>query len=43
METYNVIKISTGDIMFENSTQEECIQWINTYGNIIEYTIVEYF
>jgi hypothetical protein len=27
----------------ENSTQEECIQWINTYGNIIEYTIVEYF
>jgi hypothetical protein len=29
--------------MLENSTQEECIQWINTYGNIIEYTIVEYF
>jgi hypothetical protein len=43
METYNVIKISTGDIMLENSTQEECIQWIDNYGNIIDYTIVEYF
>jgi hypothetical protein len=43
METYNVIEISTRDIMLENATQQECIDWINTYGNIIEYTIVEYF
>jgi hypothetical protein len=42
METYNVIEISTGDIMLENATQQECIDWINTYGNIINYTIVPY-
>jgi phosphosulfolactate synthase (CoM biosynthesis protein A) len=42
METYNVIEISTGNIMLENSTQEECLQWIETYGDIINYTIVPY-
>jgi hypothetical protein len=42
METYNVIEISTGDIMLENSTYEECVQWIETYGDIINYTIVPY-
>jgi hypothetical protein len=40
METYNVIEISTGDIMLENSTQEDCLKWIETYGNIIDYTII---
>jgi hypothetical protein len=42
METYNVIKISTGDIMLENSTYEECLQWIEMYGDIINYTVVTY-
>jgi len=26
----------------ENATQEECLQWIETYGDIINYTIVPY-
>ena len=39
METYNVIEILTGNIVFGDSTQEECVEWINTYGDIINHTI----
>ena len=43
METYDVIEISTGNIMLGDSTYDECIQWIEVYGNIIEYTIIQHF
>jgi hypothetical protein len=39
METYDVIEISTRNIMLEDSTYEECIQWIVEFGDIINYTI----
>lgn len=39
METYDVIEISTGNIILEGSTYEECIQWIEEFGDIINYTI----
>jgi phosphosulfolactate synthase (CoM biosynthesis protein A) len=42
METYNVIEISNGDVMLSNSTYDECVEWIDNYGNIIDYTIVQY-
>ena len=42
METYKVIEISNGDVMLSNSTYDECVEWIDDYGNIIDYTIVQY-
>jgi hypothetical protein len=40
MTTYNVIEISTGTTVYSNNNYDECINWINTYGNIIDYTII---
>ncbi len=42
MITYDVIEIETGIIAFSDKTQEECINWIEDYGNIIDYTIQEH-
>jgi len=38
---YNIIQISNNSVVQSNLTIEECISWINAYGNIIEYTIVK--
>jgi hypothetical protein len=40
MITYNVIEITSGNIVFQDATYEECIQWIEEFGDIINYTIV---
>jgi len=37
---YNVIEFSTGKIIIKNKTYDECIKWLDTYGNILDYTIV---
>lgn len=37
---YNVIEFSTGNIIIENKTYDECVEWLDTYGNILDYTIV---
>lgn len=42
MITYDVIQIHTGNIVLSDTTQEECVQWIGEYGNIVEYTIQEH-
>jgi hypothetical protein len=42
MITYDVIEIETENIVLSDKTQEECLQWIEDYGNIIEYTIQEH-
>lgn len=42
MITYDVIEILTENIVLSNKTQEECIDWIVKYGNIVEYTIQEH-
>jgi hypothetical protein len=42
MVTYDVIEISTGNIVLSDKTQEECLMWIESYGDIIHYTIVEH-
>jgi hypothetical protein len=42
MVTYDVIEILTGNVVLSDKTQEECINWIETYGDIIHYTIVEH-
>jgi len=42
MKTYNVIEISTNNIIIENSTYEYCLSWIENFGNIVDYTIVQY-
>jgi hypothetical protein len=41
MNTYNVIEISTGNIIIQDSTYEDCLQWIEEFGDIINYTIVQ--
>ncbi len=42
MVTYDVIEISTGNVVFSDPIYENCINWIDTYGDIIHYTIVEH-
>jgi len=39
MVTYDVIEISTNTVVYSNDNYDECINWINTYGDIINYTI----
>ena len=39
METYNVINIETNEVVVTYQTYDECIEWLDTYGNIVEYTI----
>ncbi len=39
MVTYDVIEILTNAPVYQNATYEECVIWIESYGNIIDYTI----
>lgn len=41
MTSYNVIEISTGQVLFSSETYDECVVWLDTYANILYYTIVE--
>jgi len=40
MYIYKVIEIQTEKIVFNSSIYEECIEWINVYVDIINYTII---
>lgn len=40
MERYNIILISNQSVVETNLKYEECIDWLNEFGNIIDYTIV---
>lgn len=42
MITYDVIEIQTGNIVLSDSTYEECIDWIDNFGNILDYTITQH-
>lgn len=42
MITYDVIEILTENVVLSDKTQEECIEWIGKYGNIVEYTILQH-
>lgn len=37
---YNIIEINTGNIVQSDLTYEQCIDWLDNFGNIIDYTIV---
>jgi hypothetical protein len=37
---YNVIKITDNNVVLENSTYQECLNWIENYGDILNYTII---
>jgi hypothetical protein len=41
METYSIIEISTGNKIQSNLSYQQCIDWLDTYGNIIDYTIIQ--
>ena len=41
MITYNVIEISTNNVILFDSSYEDCLKWIEDFGNILDYTIVE--
>lgn len=41
MITYQVIKIDTGEVMFSNGDYNICIQWIDDFADILNYTIIE--
>jgi len=42
MVTYDVIEILTSIPVYENATYDECIIWIESYGDIINYTIIQH-
>ena len=42
MKTYSVIEISTNDLILIDKSYEECIEWIKIYGDIVNFTIIEY-
>ena len=41
MTSYSVIEISTGQVFFSSKTYDECVLWLDTYADILYYTIVE--
>ena len=41
MMTFSVVEISTGIKILSNITYQQCVDWIDTYGNILDYTIIE--
>lgn len=40
MITYDVIEILSGNVVLSDSTYEDCITWIENFGDIINYTII---
>jgi hypothetical protein len=42
MITYDVIEIYNSNVVLSDATYEQCLDWIDTYGNILEYTIIEH-
>jgi hypothetical protein len=40
MEKYNIILISNQSVVETDLTYEECVDWLNKFGNILDYTIV---
>jgi hypothetical protein len=40
MITYDVIEIFSGNVVYSDKTYEECINWLETYGDILNYTII---
>lgn len=41
MVTYSIVEISTGNKIQTNMTYQQCIDWLDIYGNILDYTIIE--
>lgn len=39
MVTYDVTEIFTGNIVLSDKTYEECVEWIETHGDLLNYTI----
>ena len=37
---YEVIKIETGEVMYTGSTYESCVQWLDEFADILNYTII---
>lgn len=40
MITYDVIEILSGNVVLSDVTYEDCIDWIENFGDIINYTII---
>ena len=40
MITYDVIEILSGNVVLSDVTYEDCVTWIENFGDIINYTIV---
>lgn len=38
---YIIISLETGDEIVTYNTYQECVDWIENNGNILQYTIVE--
>lgn len=40
MITYDVIEILSGNIVLSDKPYEECVQWLEEFGDILNYTII---
>lgn len=41
MNTYSIIEIETGNVIQSNLSYEECVNWLDNYGNILDYTTIQ--
>ena len=41
MEKYSIIEIETGIKVQTNLSYQECLDWLSSHGNIMDYTIVK--
>jgi hypothetical protein len=38
---YSIIEIKSGNIIQTYQTYEECVKWLDSEGNILDYTIIK--
>ncbi len=43
MITYDVIEILSGNVVLSDVAYEDCITWIENFGDIINYTIIIHY
>lgn len=40
MKKYNVIQIDTQNIVYSDDDYNSCIDWIESYGDLLNFTII---
>lgn len=38
---YSIIEINSGNVIQKYQTYQECVEWLDINGNILDYTIIK--